>query len=77
MRTRPEVGRTRVVQMPMVVVLPAPLGPSRPYSSPSRTPRLDAIHGNDALFAFIDLAKALDLDDDSPNFSPLNFIGPA
>ncbi len=39
MRTRPEVGRARVVQMLMVVVLPAPLGPSRPKSSPSRTLR--------------------------------------
>ena len=30
MRTWPAVGRARVVQMLMVVVLPAPLGPSRP-----------------------------------------------
>ena len=35
MRTRPAVGSARVVQMLMVVVLPAPFGPSRPKSSPS------------------------------------------
>ncbi len=31
---RPLVGITRVVSMPAVVVLPAPLGPSRPKISP-------------------------------------------
>jgi hypothetical protein len=31
------VGRTRVVNMPIVVVLPAPLGPSRPNTSPGLT----------------------------------------
>src|SRR4051794_39602292 len=36
---RPPVGTTRVVSMPTVVVLPAPLGPSSPKISPSCTPR--------------------------------------
>jgi len=35
----PEVGRTMVVSMPTVVVLPAPLGPSRPKISPCSTTR--------------------------------------
>ena len=30
----PPLGRTLVVSMPTVVVLPAPLGPSRPKTSP-------------------------------------------
>ena len=34
-RRRPLVGRTRVVSIPTVVVLPAPLGPSRPNTSPA------------------------------------------
>src|SRR5438270_3009718 len=37
---RPEVGMTMVVNIPPVVVLPAPLGPSRPKISPRRTSRL-------------------------------------
>src|SRR5207237_672188 len=36
-RTSPPVGRTVVVRMPIVVVLPAPLGPSRPNASPGST----------------------------------------
>src|SRR3954453_22948799 len=36
---RPEVGTTRVVSIPAVVVFPAPLGPSRPKISPSWTSR--------------------------------------
>jgi hypothetical protein len=40
MVTRPEVGSARVVQILMLVVLPAPFGPSRPNSSPSPTFRL-------------------------------------
>lgn len=36
-RATPEVGRTRVVRIPMVVVLPAPLGPSSPNTSPAAT----------------------------------------
>ena len=39
-RTVPPVGRTRVVIIPMVVVLPAPLGPSRPNTSPRPTVKL-------------------------------------
>ena len=38
----PEVGITRVVSIPAVVVLPAPFGPSRPKISPPRTLRLSA-----------------------------------
>jgi len=34
-RARPAVGKARVVQMLIVVVLPAPFGPSKPNSSPS------------------------------------------
>ena len=37
--TVPPVGTTLVVATPTVVVLPAPLGPSRPNSSPSRIVR--------------------------------------
>jgi hypothetical protein len=37
---RPDVGTTRVVSIPAVVVFPAPLGPSRPKISPDRTSRL-------------------------------------
>ncbi len=40
MKARPEVGTTRVVKMPAVVVLPAPFGPRRPKISPARTSRL-------------------------------------
>src|SRR5271165_2598269 len=36
----PELGTTRVVSMPAVVVLPAPLGPSSPKISPACTLRL-------------------------------------
>jgi hypothetical protein len=38
-RTRaiPAVGTTRVVRMPIVVVLPAPFGPSKPNTSPGGT----------------------------------------
>ena len=34
---RPPVGLTRVVSIPTVVVLPAPLGPSNPNTSPGST----------------------------------------
>jgi hypothetical protein len=36
----PAVGSTRVVRTPIVVVLPAPLGPSRPNTSPRPTSKL-------------------------------------
>src|SRR5438094_483220 len=36
----PDVGMTMVVNMPAVVVLPAPLGPRRPKISPACTDRL-------------------------------------
>jgi hypothetical protein len=38
-RAVPLVGRTRVVSMPAVVVLPAPFGPSSPKISPRCTAR--------------------------------------
>ena len=38
-KARPEVGSTRVVRMPAVVVFPAPFGPSRPKISPASTLR--------------------------------------
>src|SRR5262245_10503347 len=37
MRTRPESGRARPTSMRIVVVLPAPLGPRKPKTSPART----------------------------------------
>jgi hypothetical protein len=37
MAAEPEVGNTLVMSTPMVVVLPAPLGPRRPKISPGRT----------------------------------------
>jgi hypothetical protein len=40
MRTRPEVGARVVVRMEIVVVLPAPFGPSRQKSWPSGTSKL-------------------------------------
>jgi len=40
-RACPEVGRTRVVRTPTVVVLPAPFGPSSPKTSPRRTVKLN------------------------------------
>lgn len=36
-RAIPDVGTTRVVRTPTVVVFPAPFGPSRPNTSPSPT----------------------------------------
>ena len=39
-RAVPEVGSSRVISILMVVVLPAPFGPSRPNSSPGRTWKL-------------------------------------
>jgi hypothetical protein len=40
MNPRPEVGTTRVVSIPAVVVLPAPFGPSKPKISPAGMSRL-------------------------------------
>ena len=36
----PPVGRTRVVSTPIVVVFPAPFGPSSPNTSPGATSKL-------------------------------------
>ena len=38
--TYPDVGRTRVVSAPIVVVLPAPFGPRSPKTSPRRASKL-------------------------------------
>ena len=38
-KARPDVGTTRVVRMPAVVVFPAPFGPSKPKISPAATLR--------------------------------------
>jgi len=43
----PEVGITRVVSIPAVVVLPAPFGPSSPKISPECTLRVERIHRGD------------------------------
>src|SRR5713226_8481642 len=40
MRTHPDVGASVVVRMEIVVVLPAPFGPSRAKNSPGSTRRL-------------------------------------
>src|SRR5690606_17838608 len=40
------VGRTRPSSMRSVVVLPAPLGPRKPYTSPRRTVRLTSLTAN-------------------------------
>src|SRR5512139_3545816 len=49
-RTRPEDGRTSVLMHPIVVLLPAPLGPSRPKNSPlstaNETPRTASTGGD-------------------------------
>ena len=62
MWTVPEVGNTRVVHMLMVVVLPAPLGPSRLVEFALADTEFDAIHGDYALFAFVDFTKTPNLD---------------
>ena len=41
------VGRIRVVRIPMVVVLPAPLGPRKPNTSPWRTRKVTPANGVD------------------------------
>ena len=41
----PEVGMTRVVSIPAVVVLPAPLGPSRPKISPGAHVEVELVDG--------------------------------
>jgi organic hydroperoxide reductase OsmC/OhrA len=46
---RPPVGRSSVESMLMVVVLPAPFGPSNPKTSPSSTWEADALHCLDAV----------------------------
>ena len=44
-RPGPAVGMTRVVSMPAVVVLPAPLGPSSPKISPGSDRQVEPVHG--------------------------------
>ena len=43
----PEVGGSRVVSILIVVVLPAPLGPSRPKTSPFFHRQVQGIHGRE------------------------------
>ena len=62
-RTRavPAVGGVSVVSMRISVVLPAPLGPSRPKISPCSTVKADVVHGHEiaeALGQFVDFDGA-------------------
>ena len=50
----PEVLLTRDVTMPIAVVLPAPLGPSRAKKSPSSTCQIDAVQGPHAVGVGLD-----------------------
>jgi hypothetical protein len=63
MRTLPAVGRARVVQMLMVVVLPAPLGPSRAEEFALVHAEIDAVHGDDALLAVVYFLQTFNLYD--------------
>ena len=57
----PEVGITRVVRIPAVVVLPAPLGPSRPKISPVPT-QVERVDGAE-VGPGVDLRQVLGVDD--------------
>ena len=59
-RAVPAVGATVVVSIPTVVDLPAPLGPSRPNTSPGATSKSQGFHGRDA--ARVRLGQAVDFD---------------
>src|SRR6202162_5593671 len=50
---RPPGGRMRVVRMPTVVDLPAPLGPRRPKISPGRTSRESPARATISIFSFL------------------------
>ena len=59
----PPVGLSRQLSMEMVVLLPAPLGPSRLKISPSLDVEAHAVDGQHALGRVVLLAQLLDLDD--------------
>ena len=50
-RALPEVGISSVISILIVVVLPAPFGPSRPKSSPFSISKLTPLHGFDLFHA--------------------------
>ena len=54
--TSPESGSVRPSQISIVVVLPAPFGPSRPKHSPARHVEVDAVDGDDVLEGLAQLA---------------------
>ena len=62
---RPGVGMTRVVSMPAVVVLPAPLGPSSPKISPRVHDQVQVVDGLE-VGAGVDLGQADGADDRLP-----------
>ena len=66
-RPVPAVGRVRVVIIRTVVVLPAPLGPSRPSTEPSGTTKDDAVHGHRVAEV---LDQVLGLDRENASWSP-------
>ena len=58
-RALPEVGRASVQSMLIVVVLPAPLGPRKPKTSPAATSKLTP---RTASISPKDLLQVVDLD---------------
>ncbi len=62
-RTRPAVGKARVVQTLIVVVFPAPFGPSSPNSSPLANAKVDTVDGDYSLLAGINLLQPFNLYD--------------
>ena len=62
-RGLPAVGGSSVASIRSVVVLPAPLGPRKPKTSPAATAQVDAAHGLDRLLALAERsAQAAGLD---------------
>ena len=61
----PDVGTTRVVSMPAVVVLPAPLGPSRPKISPALDVEVELVDRGE-VGPRVDLGQVLGVDDRVP-----------
>ena len=56
--TSPESGSVRPSQISIVVVLPAPFGPSRPKHSPGRHVEVDAVDGDDVLVGLAQIGDA-------------------
>ena len=73
--TSPEVGCSKPSRISMVVVLPAPLGPSRPKHSPAWISQVEAAHGLD--FAVVGLAQAAALDGDAHGLDCSGVFGEA